>query len=172
MKQKRVRLWIAALLAVLALALAGCDKENIEPNDPNEEMILDNYPYEPPTPAPAPHEGVFASEHGTMTFNGDGTTVQIDFDDYLAELTGLPAGEQDASYEFTTDDLPPHGYVDTRYDAADLIWLTVGENDPVMINVGKYEDGTFSSGVNCTTADRITFIFYGEEWVAVDFLKS
>ena len=41
-----------------------------------------------------------------------------------------------------------------------------------MINVGKYEDGNFSSGVNCTTADRITFIFYGEEWAAVDFLKS
>ena len=32
---------------------------------------LDNYPYEPDTPEPDPHDGLFTSEHGTL-LSGNG----------------------------------------------------------------------------------------------------
>ena len=44
--------------------------------------------------APAPHEGVFTSEHGSMTFPGDGESVIIEFDKELADCLGLPEGEK------------------------------------------------------------------------------
>ena len=163
---------VIALLAALVLLLAGCAKEP----DYEEPPIDMNYPYEPDTPWPDPHNGTFVSEHGTMIFNGDGETVRIDFDEDLADGLGLPAGEQDATYEFTSGYLPPHGYVDTRYDAAMVFWLTVGEGDEaetVMVEVGKYEDGHFYSGTDCVTADRITFFIDAEDGrEAVDFLKT
>ena len=36
-------------------------------------------PPDPGTPEPPYHDGSFISEYGTMTFNGDGETVYIDF---------------------------------------------------------------------------------------------
>ncbi len=39
--------------------------------------VIIDYPYEPDTPAPPPHEGVFTSEHGTMTISGDGEAVDF-----------------------------------------------------------------------------------------------
>ena len=44
-------------------------------------------------PEPDPHDGVFISEYGTMTFNGDGESITFDFTPELAEATGLPGGE-------------------------------------------------------------------------------
>ena len=138
-----------------------------------------NIPYEPDTPAPAPHEGTFVSPHGTMEFNGDGETVLLDFDGDLAQRLGLPTGEQAASYAFRSGNLPPHGYVDIRYDAAMTFWLTVGEGDDavtVMVNAGKYEDGHFYTGTNCITADRITLFVDRTDgdgdWEPVDFVKT
>ena len=58
----------------------------------------DNYPYEPDTPAPDPHDGMFVSVHGSMAFNGDGESVTINFDEELADLLGLPSGEQSGKY--------------------------------------------------------------------------
>ena len=158
---------LALLCAGLALLLCACGGGHVDKN----------YPYEPDTPAPSPHEGTFVSEHGKMVFNGDGHSVLLDLDGDLAQRLGLPAGEQAASYEFRSGDLPPHGYVPTRYDAAMTFWLTVGEGDgavTVMVEVGKYEDGRFYTGTNCTEADRITFFVErpdGGNREAVDFLK-
>ena len=97
----------------------------------------------------------------------------------LAQRLGLPAGEQTASYEFRSGDLPPHGYVPVRYDAAMTFWLTVGPADggtTVKIDIGTYEDGRFYTGTNCTTADRITFFVSGsdagEDPEPIDFIKS
>lgn len=160
-------LWAAALSVLLALTLAGCSHGSGDGG---------NLPYEPDTPAPAAHDGTFVSAHGTMVFNGDGKSVTIDFDDELAGRMGLPAGEQEASYVFTSGYLPPHGYVDVHYDVAMELWLTVGEGDgavTAMVDIGKYENGSFSSGTGCTTEDRITFFVEtpdGRE--ALDFLKS
>ena len=144
-------LFAVLLCAGILLCAAGC-------GGPGHLHI--NQPYEPDTPAPSPHDGVFVSAHGTMTFNGDGETVLLDFDEDLAQRVGLPAGEQKAVYTFCSGNLPPHGYVPVRYDAAMTLWFTVGEGDgavTVMIEVGKVVDGKFYTGVECTEADRITF---------------
>ena len=50
------------ILSLAALLLVGCNPVG-EP---------ENIPYEPDTPAPDPHVGVFVSEHGSMEFFGDG----------------------------------------------------------------------------------------------------
>ena len=149
MKKTGKAMVLALLFAGLLLCAYGC---GLRDNG--------NRPYEPDTPAPSPHDGVFVSDHGTMTFNGDGKTVLLDFDEDLAGRLGLPAGEQTAAYEFRSGDLPPHGYVPVRYDAAMTFWLTLGEGNgalTVKIEAGKYEDGHFYTGTNCIEADRITF---------------
>ena len=168
---RRRGLLLAALCAALALALSGCGRVGgVQP---------DNMPYEPDTPAPAPHEGRFQSDYGTMTFNGDGKSVVLDLDGDFAARLGLPAGEQTAAYAFCSGYLPPHGYVETRYDAAMELRLTVGEGEgavTVMIDAGKYADGNFYTGTNCITADRITLFVDrtpdGGDREPVDFLKT
>ena len=64
------------------------------------------------------HDGVFVSDHGTMTFNGDGKTVKVDIDDELAQLMGLSTGSFEGTYVFLSGYLPPVGSVDVRYDVA------------------------------------------------------
>lgn len=148
-------LFLLLLLTAIMVPIlcSGCSQEVTEPE-------LDNYPYEPDTPAPDPHDGTFVSDKGTMVFNGDGETAVIDFDVDLAKRLGLPAGEQQATYTFLTGNLPPHGYLPTRYDVAMMLRLTVVEgDDPIstMVEIGEYQDGEFFSGTDRTTADRITF---------------
>ena len=153
---ERKRVWTArGLLLLLSAALlfcGGCGTAG--------EPELDNYPYEPDTPAPAAHDGVFVSEHGSMRFNGDGESVVIDFDPYLAELTGLPEGEQEGTYVFLSGDLPPFGSMPVRYDTAHEFALTVGEAS-VVIDAGiASEDGrTAQVGVDVVTPERIPLLF-------------
>ncbi|NLG10926.1 MAG: hypothetical protein GX562_05300 [Coriobacteriaceae bacterium] len=52
------------------------------------------------TPEPPPHVGVFVSECGSMTFNGDGQTVAIDFSDELAQALDLASGKASGTYVF------------------------------------------------------------------------
>ena len=140
----------ALLLTGLLLCACGCGRL---PDGGNR-------PYEPDTPEPSPHSGVFISEHGSMTFNGDGKTVRLDFDEDLAGRLGLPAGKQEAVYEFRSGNLPPHGYIPVRYDTAMTFWITLGDGGDaltVMVEVGEYKDGKYYTGTNCTEADRITF---------------
>ena len=158
------------LSSVLLIALSGCMKS--KPGVLGEYIDY-NYPYEPDSPAPAPHKGYFASEHGTMSFNGDGESVTIDFDKPLAAAVGLPAGEQKATYAFKSGDLPPHGKIPIRYDVAMYLSITAG-SQYADIAVGIVsEDGIKSTGTNCTTEDRITFIDVELDGKAgVNFLKS
>ena len=44
--------------------------------------------------------GKFVSDHGTMTFNGDGESVALELDSEIAADTGLPEGSYDAKYCF------------------------------------------------------------------------
>ncbi len=125
-----------------------------------ERTFLDNYPYEPYTPAPDPHDGTFVSEHGTMVFNGDGESVTIAFDSKLSELTGLPQGETEATYVFLSGDLPPHGSIDVRYDIAHELQINAGDTS-VVIDLGDAaEDGsTATVGVGTVTEERIPLLF-------------
>jgi len=191
MNRRQQTIILFAIIFALAFALTGCDRDSGEPLTPPDDRpgeyvtppegeippIDMNYPYEPDTPAPAPHEGTFVSDYGTMIFNGDGETVVIDFGEELAARLGLPTGEQEATYQFFSGDLPPHGHVMIRYDAAMDFELTVGEGDDekrVMIEIGKYEDGHYFTGTDCTTADRITMFVddANGDWEAVDFIKK
>ena len=154
-----------AILLLLTLALcAGCSFPGWEP---------DNMPYEPDTPAPAAHEGIFVSEHGSMAFDGDGEHVAYDFDEALAALTGLPAGEQEGTYVFLSGDLPPHGSVPVRYDTAHELRITVGEQSAVIELGIAAEDGkTASSGTGTVTPGRIPLLFSGDGFFSVVFVKE
>ncbi len=159
---------LTALLFLAVVQCCGCS------NRPDSG----NYPYVPDTPTPAPHEGVFASEHGTMTFLGDDESVIIDFDEALSGCLGMSAGEQEAKYVFLSGNLPPHGNVPIRYDVAHMIEIITGDGEDKSytdIDIGEYQDGTFYTGTNCTTPERITFFVKLEddgEREAVDFLKQ
>jgi len=151
-------------LALLTLLLCGCTQTGANPG---------NYPYEPDTPAPAVHEGVFTSEHGTMTFSGDGESIVIDFDTMLAELTGLPEGAQEGTYVFLSGNLPPHGSFPVRYDIAHELQITVGEQSAVIDMGLASEDGrSGTAGVDTVTPERIPMLFSGDRFFSVVFQKE
>ena len=141
------------LIMILLLLCSGCFRTGKNENP-------GNYPYEPDTPAPAAHDGFFVSEHGTMSFTGDGEKVVIDFDAELAKLTGLPEGEQEGTYVFLSGNLPPNGSFPVRYDIAHEMRITTGEKS-VVIDMGlAAEDGKSGQvGVNVVTPERIPMLF-------------
>ena len=138
---------LALALALACALLCGCASEG-------------NAPYEPDGPAPAAHGGRFTSEHGSMSFSGDGESVTVDFDAYLSELTSLPEGEEKGSYVFLSGDLPPNGSVPVRDDAAHEVKITVGDKSAVIALGIAAEDGkTAQTGVNTVTPERIPLLF-------------
>ena len=149
-------------MILLALLSVGCVPQK------------ENYPYEPDTPSPAAHEGTFVSEHGTMTFFGDGERVRINFDEDLATLTDLPEGEHEGTYIFLSGDLPPHGSFPVRYDIAHEMQITV-EGQSVLINLGyASEDGhTGQVGMNVVTPECIPMLFDGNgRYFHIKFLRE
>lgn len=77
-------------------------------------------PADTDTPWPANHNGVFTSEYGSMTFNGDGKSVTVNFNDELSEAVSFPKGELEGEYAFTFQ----HGL--WRYDRADSFEIIIG----------------------------------------------
>ena len=114
--RKRLLLLLAASLLVF---LSACGNEP-PPNDG--------------TPEPAAHDGVFTSEYGTMTFNGDGESITFDFMPELQEATGLPGSEQSGSYVF----LFQHGQ--WRYDKAERLRITASDASYDFINDSSMTD--------------------------------
>lgn len=163
---KRGFIRIAAALLLFAVLLAGCGSGG--------GGTTANMPYEPDTPAPAPHDGVFVSDRGTMEFNGDGSTVIIDFDSELSQLLGLPEGKQEATYVFLSGDLPPVGSVDVRYDVAHELRLSTEDTSVVVDMALVAEDGkTVTLGVNTVTPERIPMYFsVDDNNVNVIFIKQ
>ncbi len=152
MKKKNRKIKFSLVLILLmSLIIAGCGSTGGGPN----------MPYEPDTPAPPNHEGVFVSDHGTMEFNGDGKTVKADFDSELTELIGLSESSFEGTYVFLSGDLPPVGSVDVRYDVAHELELQT-ENERVVVQVGTAaEDGsTATVGRDQVTPERIPLLFY------------
>ena len=127
-----------------------------------------NYPYEPDTPAPDPHEGVFISDWGMMTFNGDGESITITVGPELAELFELPQGEYSGKYVFLSGDLPPHGSFPIRYDVAHELQLDLEVNGKAyskVFDVGiAAEDGSSGTvGVDIVTPERIPLLFRDDD---------
>lgn len=139
-----------------------------------QPMKPDNIPYEPDTPAPDPHTGVFESRQGTMTFNGDGETVVCNFSQEFADLTGLPAGEAEGKYVFLSGDLPPHGSVDVRYDVAHELEITVNGNSIVVeLGIASRDGSTAQVGVGVVTENRIPVLLRKDgKRVTVTFEKK
>lgn len=102
--------WILTLASALIMVfLAGCFSDDRPPSDG--------------TPDPPAHTGVFSSEYGTMTFNGDGKTVTIDFSEEFAEKAGVPAGKTECNYVFLF-----HNEM-YRYDKAEYFRIIIGEQN-------------------------------------------
>lgn len=100
-------------LAAAVTLLTGCTTE--QPPDAD-------------SPEPPAHIGKFVSEYGSMTFNGDGESVTIDFLPVLADATGLPAGSADGQYVFIFQ----KGMY--RYDKADRFELNIGGRSYGFLN--------------------------------------
>ncbi len=153
-KSRDKRIWmktmpviVAVIFSFLMTGCAGAGSPNI--------------PYEPDTPPPEDHNGKFVSGHGTMTFNGDGSTVVLDLDSELAQMLGLPEGEQNGTYEFLSGPLAPGGSVGVRYDVAHELRLTVGDASTVVTVGLASEDGKNASvGTGIVTAEKIPLLFY------------
>ncbi len=149
MKQRKK---FGAILLLTVMLLCSCSHP-----DPS------NSPYDPGTPVPADHEGTFVSPHGSMTFNGDGESVVLDFDEELRamlELQDMEEGEQEGTYVFLSGDLPPHGSYPIRYDVAHEMQLTVEEQSVVVVMGLASEDGsTGTVGVDVVTPERIPMMF-------------
>lgn len=108
---KKTMMFLVALAIIL---LTGCTTE--QPPVAN-------------SPEPPAHIGKFVSEYGSMTFNGDGKSVTIDFLPELADATGLPTGATDGQYVFTFQ----HGMY--RYDKAERLELNIGECSYSFLNL-------------------------------------
>ena len=109
--RKRLLLLLAACLLVF---LCACGNQDTPPD--------------PGTPEPPAHDGVFTSEYGTMTFNGDGESITFDFTPELQEATGLPGGEQNGSYVFLFQ------HKQWRYDKAERFRIAVSNVSYDFIN--------------------------------------
>ena len=154
----------AFLFLMILFLCAGCGLFGWEP---------ENIPYEPNTPAPGPHKGIYVSEHGIMEFGGDGEHLTYDFDEELAGLVGLPAGKKEGTYVFLSGDLPPHGSMPVRYDTAHELQIVVGEQSAVIDLGLASEDGkTASSGVGTVTSTRIPMLFRNGGLFSVVFRKE
>lgn len=160
------RLLCILLTAAVLAALCGCLRK----------PKPDNMPYEPDTPAPPPLNGVFASAGGTLTFNGDKSSVVLDLSPDFAARTGLPEGYSEGTYAFIQD-LPPHGHVPVRYDTAHNLDITIGEGEErifVSLEIGfAAEDGsTATVYIGAVTEESIPILLTDEGFETVLFQKT
>ncbi len=120
MKNMCKKIFALYVLLLAVFLLAACGAKDTPPDSS--------------LPEPNPHDGVFTSEYGTMTFNGDGESITFDFTPELQEATGLPGGEQSGSYVF----LFQHGQ--WRYDKAERFRIAVSDTSYDFINVFTVTD--------------------------------
>lgn len=162
--KKSINVKITAVILAAVMLLCGCSA-----------LFNDkNVPYEPESPAPTPHDGIFISEHGRMEFNGDGTSICIEFDEQLSKLTGLEAGRHEGSYVFLSGDLPPSGNVPVRYDTAHILQISCNEQS-AMIDIGIADENGSSAaiGTGIVTADSIPLLFNdGKQYMSIAFDKD
>ena len=105
---------ILTVLLMMVFLLAAC--------------VAKDTPPDPGTPEPPAHDGVFTSEYGTMTFNGDGESITFDFAPELQEATKLPGGEQNGTYVFLFQ------HKEWRYDKAERFRISASDASYDFIN--------------------------------------
>ncbi|MDD6101718.1 MAG: hypothetical protein PUB67_01235 [Clostridiales bacterium] len=114
-RQKSVKFPILlCFIYLFAVFLSGCSGD--EP--PNAD-----------TPEPAAHNGVFRSVVGSLTFNGDGESVIVCFEDEFAGDAGLPIGEHEGNYVFK---FQQKAY---RYDKAESFCIYIGDKEYSFQNI-------------------------------------
>ena len=96
------------LIAAAIVLLTGCATEQPPPAD---------------SPEPPAHSGKFVSEYGSMTFNGDGESITICFEDSFATESGFPCGECEGTYAFKFHQKT------YRYDKAEYLNIYIGEKE-------------------------------------------
>ncbi len=134
----------------------------------------ENLPYEPDTPPPSPHTGVFVSDDSTFTFSGDGESITVECGPAFSALSGLPEGETKGTYLFTSY-LPPYGMTDVRYDTAHNMEIFPEDGEHCTFDIGyAAEDGkTFTVYIGAVTEDTIPLCFQTEEgFRTVEFRKK
>ena len=102
------------LVAVAITLLTGCVTEQPPAAD---------------SPEPPAHSGKFVSEYGSMTFNGDGESITVCFEDAFAAEAGFPLGECEGTYVFK---FQQKAY---RYDKAEYLSIYIGEKEFLLRNV-------------------------------------
>ena len=122
-----------------------------------------NYPYEPDSPIPDPHNGTFACESGSLSFNGDGKSIIVNLNSELAKLFELEEGEYTGTYVFLSGNLPPNGSIPIRYDAAHELEITIIDNEKPYTRIFDCgiasDDGKSSSvGIGVVTEERIPLL--------------
>ncbi len=164
MKIKRILLFLLLILipALICVYIYGSTRPHI------------NGPYDPGTPLPDPHDGLFVSEHGTMSFNGDGQSITIDFDEMLSEATELPSGQQTGTYVFLSGNMPPHGYVDVRYDTAMNLQIDLdGASSMIRVGLASSDGSTAQTGTGIVSEEEIPLLLYIDgKNVTVTFRKQ
>ncbi len=95
-------------------------------------MMSCGYKNGPPgddAPWPENLDGEFTSEYGSMSFNGDGDSIVVDFSEELAKVLNFQTGKCEGTYVFLFD------HKEWRYDKADTFAITINDNTSYLTNV-------------------------------------
>ncbi len=131
---------LCSLMMVVMGSLFACHKRDGAPKVPGSKEEL------------VPHDGIYVSEYGSLTFNGDGESIELDIGEELAAVSGMNAGYAAGTYYFLIDS--PRALYD--YDRARIFLIHIDgevyefimpvgatdENRIVLIADGLGEDGT------------------------------
>lgn len=123
------------IIIIFCLLFAGCVPKSFDG------------PPDPGTPEPPPHNGSFISDYGTMTFNGDGKTVYIDFSPEFLEVLDNPPNEETYEYAFLW-----YNFGLCRYDTASEFKI-YNESSEISLTFSLYLEG------KGTTEDKIAFSY-------------
>lgn len=74
-------------------------------------------------------DGEFTSEYGSMSFNGDGDSIVVDFSEELANALNFQTRKCEGTYVFLFD------HKEWRYDKADTFAITINDNMSYLTNV-------------------------------------
>lgn len=129
-----IRRLSAILCGVVIVLLAACGGGDAPPDDGSPE---------PPALA-----GVYSCVYGSLTFNGDGRSVAMDFTGEFAALSGLPSDQSEGTYVFLFHN------EEWRYDKAEYF--------RVMLDGESFQ---FRNALGETSENTVAFFLDGGETV-------